>query len=485
MTQRQWQQLLQHIRAGLAVLLLLIVCASGMAQDVTDYYKKPYDGGTFPAKGRYDYGKMARDITVGCATDYERLRAIYQWICANIDYDTSYKIRTADECLRQRKGVCQAYCDLFVLLAQSLGIRVEVVDGKAKDQSGYVNPAGHGWLFGYTRPDHGILMDPTWGAGSVEGSRFVRDTNCWTWFNPSPEWMAMSHFPLKADYQLLDKRLTEKEFLALSPAKFVWADYGLDARRIFNLARNMQLAMPKFYNEGEGRVSLLEVPLAPSLRVGLDYTFRIKMADDRSFGIINNGIFCQKEEWRDEGNGIYSIDFMPRETEALSFCIRDDANSSWSTIVRYDIEPPTALDWAALERRHPAYLPEMQAVGHMNAGEWTQAGVNEHQLLQAVRNEHITELPVLYDGKGQLLRIVSVPMKGHLQVGTEYSFSFIPQGGLHWLLSNGTDTYSDWKVQDKNLHVITVTPRQTGKLILFVQLAQGEGYWPCLEYDVE
>ena len=210
-----------HISRHILIsLLLTAMCCwtySGYAQQqtasadsYTDYYKEPDDGNIYEVKGRYNYKSLAEEITAGCTNNYERIKAIYGWICSHIDYDTSYKIRSADECLKKQKGVCQAYCELFFLLGKALGIRVETIDGKAKDQTGYVNPNGHGWLFAYTRENRGVLMDPTWGAGSVEGDKFVRDENCWPWFNVTPEWMILSHFPDKASCQLLDKPLTER-----------------------------------------------------------------------------------------------------------------------------------------------------------------------------------------------------------------------------------------------------------------------------------
>ena len=172
--------------------------------NITDYYKLPDDGNIHPVKSRYDYKPLAEEITAGCATNFERIKAIYAWITSHIEYDTSYKIRTADECLKKQKGVCQAYCELFYLLGKAVGIRVETIMGKAKDQTGFVNPNGHGWLFAYTSNDRGILMDPTWGAGSVDGDRFVPEENCWEWFNVAPEWMILSHFPQKASKAHLD-----------------------------------------------------------------------------------------------------------------------------------------------------------------------------------------------------------------------------------------------------------------------------------------
>lgn len=53
---------------------------------------------------RYDYSQVAQQITQGCTTDYDRAKAIYRWLCANISYDTSYSIYTADDCWDRKRG---------------------------------------------------------------------------------------------------------------------------------------------------------------------------------------------------------------------------------------------------------------------------------------------------------------------------------------------------------------------------------------------
>ena len=93
-----------------------------------ELYKKPnYTHNPYIIKSRYDFSKVANIITEGCNNDYERICAIYKWICDNISYDTHYEIYDADRCYDERKGVCQAYCNLFYHMAKSVDIRVEIV----------------------------------------------------------------------------------------------------------------------------------------------------------------------------------------------------------------------------------------------------------------------------------------------------------------------------------------------------------------------
>lgn len=455
--------------------------------NVEDYYKKPDNDGEqakLVSQPSRAYDKLAAEITAGCESNYDKIRAIYEWICNNIAYDTSYSIRKADQCLAKRKGVCQGYCDLFVQLARAVGIRVEVIEGKAKDGTGFVNPNGHGWLFAYTRQDHGILLDPTWGAGSVEGNRFIREDDCWQWFNVKPEWMILSHFPNRQSDQLLDKPYSEQEFLGCQPINSLWAAYGLDLKDISEKVRQQTFYPPMFYNQGEGIVELKEIPMSLDLRVGVDYVFRIKMNAERDFAILNNSVSCKKAEWKDEGDGIYSVAFMPRDTVSLLFCIRDDSGTAWQTIVKYEIEPPTESNWKMVARRFPLLAPDIKAVKNLDAELWGRAGIPAQRLVNLIREQQVTMLPTLYRGRETLLTLINVPMNRQLVAGQEYSFSFKPNGEGKWALHNEGDWQMEWEVTEDGLHTTTFTPSKAGRLSLMLQDEATGAYWPSLEYDV-
>ena len=44
---------------------------------------------------RYDYTELAQQIASNCNSKTEQAHNIYQWICENIEYDTTYKVLSA------------------------------------------------------------------------------------------------------------------------------------------------------------------------------------------------------------------------------------------------------------------------------------------------------------------------------------------------------------------------------------------------------
>ncbi len=468
--------------AGLMVLLLSAISVG--ATDYVDYYKEYTDDPNVHIYTSYtDWTPMAQKITSGCADDYQRIRAIYQWVCENIDYDTTYSIYRADSCLQERKGVCQGYCELFYQLAKAVGVRVELVGGYSKNHVGFISSAGHMWLFAYTSKDRGIFLDPTWGAGIVNDHKFVRNDNIWTWFNVEPEWLILSHFPDNSVYQMVTPLMTMDEFRALTPANPLWRTYGLDVCELYAKARDNTLELPQFYNRGEGDFEAVDIPLRKSLKVGETYTFRIRMKADREFALMNKGERCMGREWKQEGDGVYSTEFMVRDTGQLTLSLKSKTVANyWDNVLLYGIEPPTEADWAKVERLYPLCVPDAKHVKNLDAQGWQLAGVDGRRLLGVVRKQHVKALPTIYYNEGQRLQIIEVPMNESLKIGETYTFAFRPQSGTAWAVINEGSWYKDFTEED-GVYKIEVTPQRTGTLALYVQL-KGRSYLSCLEYKV-
>ena len=145
----------------------------------------------------------------------EKARAIYDWICESIAYDTTKQIHDADTCYRNRRGVCQAYCKLFCYMAEAVGVTADVITGITKDEEGKISEDKHSWIYVYTHAYDGMLIDPTWGAGGVNGVKYIKSEDYTAWFNVSPYWMIFSHFPDNHYWSKLDIQITEEQFRGL------------------------------------------------------------------------------------------------------------------------------------------------------------------------------------------------------------------------------------------------------------------------------
>lgn len=464
--------------------------ASAQSVDIVavELYKPPFDGEPYRMHPSVrDYSKVAAEITDTCSDDFSKLCSIYEWLCDHIDYDMTYSIHQADSCFQTGRGVCQAYCELFYHIARAAKLKVEIVSGLTKSPDGQISPRGHTWLFAYTRKNRGLLLDPTWGSGHVVDGIYRKNPDKWNWFGVSPEWMLLTHYPDSAHYQLVDSVLTFDEFRAMPYVNPLFRTYGVDEQILFRKARANDLSMPVFYNMGEGVFQLIDIPLSSSLKIGETYTFRVRMNNDRAFGIVNNPVLIDKPAWKDEGGGVYSVEFMPRSTSNVIFSLKDTTvDTRWNYMVEYTVDAPSDADWAKVERVYPLSVPAVAAVENLNAASWQRCGLDGHQLLRLIREQRVTSLPVIYKDKGQRFEVVDVPMNRRLKAGQRYTFRFRFRNGKKWaLVANRETWHSEWQVDASGVHTLTVAPAAPGPLELCVDLDGSGSFLTCLGYVVE
>ncbi len=152
---------------------------------------------------------VARIICEGLTTDIEKARAIFDWLAYNVSYDTSYKVHSAAEAFKKRKGVCQGYAELFQELAEAAGINSIMVTGIGYGGPG-VGRGGHAWNL-VKLEDRDLLLDSCWGAGYVTGSHFVFKFAP-QWFDTHPAPFAFRHFPDDPEDSCIYPFMTKNEF---------------------------------------------------------------------------------------------------------------------------------------------------------------------------------------------------------------------------------------------------------------------------------
>lgn len=166
----------------------------------------------------------------------EKVRAIYRWITTNIEYDiVAYRARQQsdlkpEDILRDRKCVCGGYANLFKSMVELAGMEAEFITGYSK---------GYNYQIGKVFDDNNMhawnavkldgrwnLLDATWGAGYInDDMQFVPAPNDYYFLSP-PEQFIESHYPSDFTWQLLDRKVSRREFeesAYLRPAFFAYS----------------------------------------------------------------------------------------------------------------------------------------------------------------------------------------------------------------------------------------------------------------------
>ena len=189
------------------------------------------------------------------ATERERVRAIYSWICHNIRYnvdvyrplarrvrfipepiDTVSEWKSADEMyalkvLKRGVAVCEGYARLFKVLCQYAGVEAVVLNGYVRtntDRSPDRFRTNHTW--NAIRIDSTWhLVDATWGAGFVTyADEFVQEQNDFYFLTP-PEQLIRDHYPEDLRWTLLAEPPTLAEFRKMPFKSKSFVKYGIQS----------------------------------------------------------------------------------------------------------------------------------------------------------------------------------------------------------------------------------------------------------------
>ncbi|CAL8287834.1 unnamed protein product [Gadus morhua 'NCC'] len=248
-------------------------------------------GAELKQKCVYEVKTIAQIITQEAQTELERLRAIWVWLCHNIEYDVSgylgqsKMLYSPEEVIAAGKGVCSGYASLCLKMCREVGLQCQEV-------SGYGKGVGHrpGQSLRDVRSNHmwnavllggqWFLMDACWGAGhmDMQHKSFVKEFNDF-YFLTDPEDFVESHFPDKERWQLLDQPISREEFEMRVSKSSTFFTLGL------------KLIQPKhFYTITDDG----EVNLSISSSMSVTYTYDITPRHD----LLHGGNAEQKETSR-------------------------------------------------------------------------------------------------------------------------------------------------------------------------------------------
>lgn len=310
----------------ISIIIFLLLTATVIWADVRQlpsaHKKEYYSDGFFVSASNLDYSPIAREVVGDAFSSYDKARAIYLWLCDNIAYDPTLKHRTADDCWRTRKAVCQGYCELFFRMGETVGLKSKLINGYGKHASSD-ELEKHVWLAVQTEEGE-ILLDPTWGAGLFVNGKFVKQQSPMLWFATNPHWFIFTHYPQKKKHQHLDDPVEEKEFRSLPYLNPVVAKLGIVPREALARSRRGEEIFPLIpilNTDYLSKVSLSNVPLVRHLKLGKPYLFEVdKIQKDCKILLENEGNVRIEDRWECK-DGRYSTTVVPKTPGRLRLIV--------------------------------------------------------------------------------------------------------------------------------------------------------------------
>lgn len=187
-----------------------------------------------------DLPKLSHNLTKSLSSDVEKFRAIYIWVCTNVENDyhlfekntrkrnkyenDSVKLlewnkeiskETFKKLLKQKKTVCTGYAYLIKELTNLANIKCEIVNGYGRtaetDFSKSVAP-NHSWN-AVELNSKWYLCDATWSSGvfDLNKNTFILNYND-GYFLTNPKDFLKNHFPIDSKWQLNEEKLKFVDF---------------------------------------------------------------------------------------------------------------------------------------------------------------------------------------------------------------------------------------------------------------------------------
>ena len=184
---------------------------------------------------------LSESLTNLLSTDVEKFRAIYKWVCNNIenDYDLYLKnkrmrkkfindslklknwnrefhAKVVEKLVKENKTICTGYAYLIKELAYFANIDVEIINGYGRTIQSNIGGDGipnHSWN-AVRLNNKWYLCDATWSSGSInpQQSFFIKSFNK-GYFLSDPELFIKNHYPLDTSWMLLRNKPSLYDFL--------------------------------------------------------------------------------------------------------------------------------------------------------------------------------------------------------------------------------------------------------------------------------
>jgi transglutaminase/protease-like cytokinesis protein 3 len=165
--------------------------------------------------------EIAEEITAGCTTDYEKIKAVHDWAADNIYYDYDYytnrttsTMLTPEDVYENKYSVCQGYADFCASLLRSLDIPCKVASGYAQSKANawtdYLingSSTNHAWNEAWLADEQRwVIFDATWDSSNtknkIDGEGLVTAARKDTYFDITPYVFAGNHKVVKYSQQL-------------------------------------------------------------------------------------------------------------------------------------------------------------------------------------------------------------------------------------------------------------------------------------------
>ncbi|MEM6806258.1 MAG: transglutaminase domain-containing protein [Bacteroidota bacterium] len=228
------------------ILLLPFLLLQNLSAQLSDFGSPDFSkadsiAARYEGEGLENLPLLAHYLTSPLDTELEKFRAIYTWVCLNIEndyaafgrnkkmrekyraneeelakWDAEFRVGVFRKLLKKKQTVCTGFAYLLKELALMSDINCKIINGYGRTVEANVGEASqpnHSWN-AVQLEGRWYLCDPTWSSGYtlLPAYTYVKEY-CEGYFLAEPALFARNHYPLDKQWLLMEESPDFQDFL--------------------------------------------------------------------------------------------------------------------------------------------------------------------------------------------------------------------------------------------------------------------------------
>jgi len=272
------------MRACASALIIVSFVATGVYGQLSDFNGNDFTKADSIAEmyPRYSLGNLkvlSDKLTKPLSTDVEKFRAIFKWVCINVESDYAlfvenknmrsklkgeklsawekkFSARVFSVLTAKHRTICTGYAYLVKELAFHSGLNCRIVDGYSRHARANVGGSGianHSWN-AVELQGKWYLCDPTWSSGTIDNERqtFVKKFED-AYFLTEPRLFSQNHYPLDSQWILVKVKPSLQKFLHAPLVYSASLRYGVEPLAPTSFSIDVARGTRVFFQFNKGR----------------------------------------------------------------------------------------------------------------------------------------------------------------------------------------------------------------------------------------
>lgn len=267
-----------------------------------------------------DAAILTQMLVAPARTDQEKAWLVYRWVAGRVTYDDSASAkfglaarRSPEHMMNYPRGSCAVYAHLAHAMFKLAGLDSKLIYGEVKTSTGASGRGRLSHAWNAVKVDgRWWTIDPTWGAGYLSESGFVRQESD-LYFMIPVAWVVLNYYdPADTVGAQQEMGVSKAQFNRLPEGGLQVSAVGFSANDVLRMA-DRGAALVETYAVPEGAFKVIQAPVARLLSRGVPQRFSLQSL------LYEDVVVVQGDDWTylKKSQDRFEADLRPKGGELL------------------------------------------------------------------------------------------------------------------------------------------------------------------------